>query len=137
MIAADAILTAVRNVVPVDVKVYDAIVTGVPPVRYAVLYIPGGLRMASGMDAVSDAIYLEFQVTTVASSDNASYSAATCRWLANTIRDGLTDLIIVADGWANARIQHVGSQSPAPDEQTPDKKVYATDQFALSTVRVA
>ena len=135
--AADTILAAVRAVVPVDVKVYDSIVTSIPPARYVVLYIPGGLRMATGVDAVSDAVYLEFQTTTVASDGNPSYSAAMCRWLANTVRDGLTDLIITPDGWRPARIQHVGSQSPQPDEQTPEKKVYATDQFAFTTVRVA
>lgn len=134
--AADLVLAALRDAVPSAVKVYDSIIPGVPSERYVVAYIPAGWRTASSVDAASDHVYLEFQTTTVASDNNPAYSAAYCRWLATAVRDALTDLEITADGWGRARIKHEGSQSPRPDETTSDKKVYATDQFSLETVRL-
>lgn len=135
--AADNILVAIRSVVPVNVKVYDAIVTGVPPARYVVLYIPAGLRSMSTVAAISEDISLEFQTTCVASDPDPGRASALCRWLSAAVRDALTDLVVAADGWAPAQIKHEGSQSPRPDEETPDKKVYATDQFSLETVRIS
>ncbi len=80
---------------------------------------------------------MSFQTTTVASDANPGYSAAYCRWVSGAVRDALTDLVITADGWASARIRHEGSQAPQPDETTPDKKVYSTDQFSLQTIRLS
>lgn len=134
--AADQIMAAIRGVVPTGVIVYESIIGGVPPNRYVVAYIPAGWRSPSGIDAVSDHVRLEFQTTCVASDANPSYTTAYCRWLATAVRDALTDLVITADGWGSARIQHEGSQSPRPEEATSDKKVYATDQFSLETVRL-
>lgn len=134
---ADAILTALRGAMPGGVAVYDTLIPGIPPNRYLVLYSSGGLRESYGVDAVSDCVYLSFQVTTVASDPTPAYSAATCRWLQILVRDSLTDLVVNADGHAPGRIRHDGTQSPQPDETTPDKKVYATDQFSLTTVRTA
>lgn len=133
---ADTILALLRAAVPADVKVYDTLVPGVPPSRYVVAYIPAGARSASSITGKSEDIYLSFQTTVVASDANPSYSAAYCRWLQIAVRDALTDVSITADGWARAQIRHEGSQFPQPDEATPDKKVYATDQFSLETVRI-
>jgi hypothetical protein len=134
---ADTILAAVTAAVPGDVRVFDTIVPGVAPARYVMMYIPAGQRSAQAVDGVSDCVSLDFQVTSVASSSDPSYSAAMCRWLAAAVRDALTDLVVTADGVAAGRIVHRGSQGPRPDEATPDKKVFATDQFTLETVRVS
>lgn len=135
--AADNILATIRSAVGPSVGVYDAIVNGVPPPRYVVLYTPSGLRQMTSILAISDSIYLDFQTTCVASDADPTRSSALCRWLSTTVRDALTDLVLPADGWAPGRIKHEGSQSPRPDEETPDKKVYATDQFSLETVRIS
>ena len=132
--AADAILVAARTAVP-GVTVYDAIVPGIAPERYVILYIPDELRRDVGIVAHSDELTATFQATCVASNTNAAYSAAMCRWLTRTIRDTLTDLQITADGMLPAVIRHEGSQSPRPDEDTPDKKVYSTAQFSYQTSR--
>ena len=134
---ADAILAAVRAAVPGDVMVYDSIVPGVAPARYVMMYIPAGARSSYSVDGTSDCVTVDFQVTTVVSSGDPSYTSAMCRWLTGTVIDALTDLTVSADGVAPARIVHRGSQGPRPDEATPDKKVYATDQFTLETVRTS
>jgi hypothetical protein len=134
--AADAVLAALRGALPVDVQVYDGLVPGVPPPLYVVAYIPAGWRQSSDITAVSEDVSLSFQTITVASDTYPAYSAAKCRWLVGAVQEALTDLVITADGWAPALIQHEGSQSPQPDETTPEKKVYATDQFSLRTVRI-
>ena len=133
--AADAILAAARTAVP-GVTVYDAIVPGIAPERYVVLYIPDELRRDIGIIAQSDELTATFQATCVASNTNPAYSAGMCRWLTRTIRDLYTDLQITADGMLPAIIRHQGSQSPRPDEATPDKKVYSTAQFSYQTLRV-
>jgi hypothetical protein len=135
--AADAILAVVRGAVPGDVVVYDSIVPGVAPPRYVMMYIPAGQRSSQSVDGVSDCVSVDFQVTSVASSADPSYAAAMCRWLAGTVRDALTDTFVTGDGLAQARITHRGSQGPRADEATPDKKVFATDQFSLETVRIS
>lgn len=131
--AADAILAAAKAALPTDTIVYDTIVPGVAPARYVVFYIPDELRRDVGIIAQSDELTATFQVTCVASNTNPAYSAAMCRWLTRTIRDLYTDLQITADGMLPATIRHQGSQSPRPDEATPDKKVYSTAQFSYQT----
>lgn len=133
--AADAILAAAKAALPGDIKVFDTIVPGIAPDRYVVLYIPDELRRDIGIVAHSDELTATFQATCVASNANPAYSAAMCRWLTRTIRDLYTDLQISADGILPAVIRHEGSQSPLPDEATPDKKVYSTAQFSYQTSR--
>jgi hypothetical protein len=135
--AADTILATLRAGVPGGVTIYDSMVPGVPTPRYVVLYCPAGWRESSTVTGASEDIHLSFQTTSVASDANPAYSAAYCRWLQSVVRDLLTDLTVTASGWAPAVIRHEGSQYPQPDETTPDKKVYATDQFSLTTVRTA
>ena len=135
--AADVVLATLRAGVPGGATIYDSLVPGVPTARYVVAYIPAGWREASTITGVSEDISLSFQTTSVASDANPVYAAAYCRWLQTAVRDLLTDLVITADGWSPARIRHEGSQHPQPDETTPDKKVYATDQFSLRTVITA
>lgn len=134
--AADAILVAARGGVPADVTVYDAIVPGIATDRYVVLYIPDELRTDVGIVGVSDYLTVTFQATVVASNTNPGYAAAQCRWLSRTVRDLFTDLVITADGMLPARIKHVASQQPRPDEATPDKKVFSTAQFSFESVKV-
>lgn len=134
---ADGILAALRASVPTGVSVYDTIVPGVPSARYVIAYIPPGMRSVGGVDGVADQVTLQFSTTTVASNPDASYSAAECRWLQGTVQNTLVDLIVTADGHAAAQVVHRGCQNPRPDEATPDKKVYATDQFSLQTVRIS
>ena len=135
--AADIILATLRAGVPGGVTIYDSMVPGVPTARYVVLYCPAGWRDSSTITGISEDIHLSCQTTSVASDANPSYAAAYCRWLASTVRDILTDLVITPDQWSRASIRHEGSQYPQPDEATPDKKVYATDQFSLRTVITA
>lgn len=134
---AEAVLATIRAAVPGDVAVYDSLIPGVPPARYVVVYLDNGSRSAVSVDAVSDAVHVSFQTTSVASNSNPAYSAVYCRWLAGAVQNALIDLIITVDGWAPARIIHEGSQQAQPDELTPDKKVFATDQFSLETVRIS
>jgi hypothetical protein len=115
--------------------VYDTIVPGIAPPRYVVFYIPDELRKDVGIAAHSDELTATFQATCVASNTSPGYSAAMCRWLTRTVRDLYTDLQITADGMLPATIRHEGSQTPRPDETTPDKKVYSTAQFSYQTVR--
>jgi hypothetical protein len=135
--AADAILAAVRAAVPADVTVFDSIVPGIAPSRYVMMYIPAGVRSSQSVDAASDCVTVDFQVTSVASGSDPTYAAAMCRWLAGAVRDALTDLYVTVDGLSAARVVHKGSQGPRADEATPDKKVYATDQFSWETVRTS
>jgi hypothetical protein len=134
--AADAILAAAKATLPTDITVYDTIVPGIAPPRYVVFYIPDELRRDVGIVAHSDELTATFQATCVASNSNPVYSAAMCRWLTHTVRDLYTDLQITADGMMPAVIRHEGSQSPRPDEDTPDKKVYSTAQFSYQTSRI-
>lgn len=134
---ADSIVATLQAAVPAGVAVYDAMVPGIPPARYVVCYITSGVRGLSSISPVSDNLSLSFQTTTVASDPNPALSAVYCRWLAILVRDTLTDRIITADGYSPARILHEGSESARPDETTPDKKVYATDQFMLTSVRIS
>ena len=134
--AADAILAAAKAALPTDVAVYDTIVPGIAPPRYVVFYIPDELRRDIGIIGVSDELTATFQATCVASNTSAAYSAGMCRWLTRTVRDLYTDLQITADGMLPATIRHQGSQSPRPDEATPDKKVYSTAQFSYQTARI-
>lgn len=133
---AEAIIAAVQAAVPADVKVYDAIISDVPPPnRYVVLYIPDVLREMTSIDPTSDGLRCSFQATAVASNPYPAYAAAECRWLTMTVANSLVDLVIVPDGMRPARIVQDGSQSPRPDEATPDKKVYATAQFSFRSVQ--
>jgi hypothetical protein len=134
--AADAIIGAAKANLPNDVAVYDTIVPGIAAPRYVVLYIPDELRRDIGIIAQSDELTATFQATCTASNANPAYSAAMCRWLTRAVRDLYTDLQITADGMLPATIRHQGSQSPRPDEATPDKKVYSTAQFSYQTLRV-
>lgn len=134
--AAEAILTIASAALPTDVVVYDTIVPGIAPPKYVVFYIPDELRRDVGIIGVSDELTATFQVTCVASNTSPAYSAAMCRWLTRTIRELYTDRQITADGMLPAVIRHEGSQSPRPDEATPDKKVYSTAQFSYQTARI-
>jgi hypothetical protein len=133
---AEAIVDAVEAAVPAGVAVFDAIIGGVPPARYVVLYIPDVLRQMSSIDPVSDGLSCDFQVTTVASNAIPAYAAAECRWLSMAVNNALVDLVITPTGMSPARIVQEGAQSPRPDEATPDKKVYATAQFSFRSVQV-
>lgn len=137
MNAADTVLAALGGAVPVGTGVYDSIVPGVASAAYVVVSIPPGLRSLSGIDGVSDHVLLRFSTMSVASNTNPAYAAAECRWLQAKVQDALTDLVVVADGWGRSQIKHEGDQNPKPDEATPDKKVYATDQWSLETTRVS
>lgn len=130
---ADSVLAAVVAAVPGDVHVYDTMVDGVPPARYVLLFIPGGLRSMTAIDNQSDHLSLHFDVMTVVASKNGVYAAPQCRALASRVRDALTDHVVTATGWRNAQIKHAGSRPPAPDETTPNKKVFCTDQFELES----
>ena len=134
--AADAILAAAKATLPADITVYDTIVPGIAPPRYVVFYIPDELRRDIGIIAQSDELTATFQATCVASNTSPAYSAAMCRWLTRTVRELYTDLQITADGMLPATIRHQWSQSPRPDEDTPDKKVYSTAQFSYQTARI-
>lgn len=130
--AATLIVQAVRAAMPAGVKVYDAIITDAPPpARYVVLYIPDPLRQITGVAAVSDGLSCSFQATTVASNPVPAYASGECRVLAGKVAAALVDLVITPDGMTRAQIVQDGSQSPRPDEATPDKKVYATAQFSF------
>jgi len=132
---AEAIIQAVEAAVPAGVKVFDSIIGGIPPARYVVLYIPDVLREMTSIDPVSDGLSCSFQATVVASNAVPAYAAAECRWLAAAVNNSLVDLVITPDGMSAARVMQTGSQSPRPDEATPDKKVYATAQFSFRSVQ--
>lgn len=133
---ADVVLAALRAAVPGDVSVYDTIVPGVASAKYVIAYVPPGMWSSHTVNGVSDHVLLQFSTTSVASNANPAYAAAECRWLQMKVQNTLVDLYVVADGVAPAQVTHRGNQNPKPDEATPDKKVYATDQWSLETTRV-
>lgn len=136
---ADALLVELRAAVPSDVAVFDSAVTGIPPMRYVVLFAgPGRLDQGDNVSAVNRDVRLLFQVTSVASRPDTTGSAAPLsRWLAQRVRDRLVGRRLEVDGLACGPIIHTLSNPPVVDEDIKDRPtVYAVDQFDLLADRL-
>jgi hypothetical protein len=121
-----------------DIGVFDVAVPGVPPSRYVVVYCDTGARSASAVDGASRDQTYSIQVTSAASLPNATSSAAPqCRWLAEQVRDALTDWSPQVPGLQLGPLVHRTSRQPVVDESIVDRPlVFAVDQFTVHADRI-
>jgi hypothetical protein len=122
-----------------DIGVFDVAVPGIPPPRYVVVYCDTGARTSSAVDGASRDQAYSIQVTSAASlPDVTSTAAPQCRWLAEKVRDALTDWQPQVDGLLLGPIIHRVSRQPAIDESLIDRPlVFAVDQFAVTADRTS
>jgi hypothetical protein len=140
---ADAVLARLVEVLPSSVGVYDTQVPGIPQAdsdgvgRYVVLYPISGQRSVSGAAGASNDLSVTVQATSVAWFANASDSPAPeCRWVAEQVRDALTDWVPPIDGFGP--VLHTLSRPGASDEKIRDRPaVYAVDQFSVLADRIS
>lgn len=122
-----------------DIGVFDVAVPGIPPPRYVVVYCDSGARSAAAVDGSSRDQTYSIQVTSVASLPNSTSSAGPqCRWLAEKVRDALTDWRPAVAGLLLGPVRHVSERRPAIDESIIDRPlVFAVDQFAVQADRIS
>lgn len=135
MSLADAIVDMVEAAVPAvtvyDGRVPDGSVSGEPPQRYVVVYIPGPRLEADTVAHESTSGTLRWQVTSVAPDRQMT------AWLADTVRDALVDHRPAADGWEPGLIRHTDSHIPRPDEDVQERPVvFAVDRYAVDAERL-
>lgn len=132
---AEAVLEAVRAAVP-GVTVYDAAVPETPAERYLFAALPADGPGELAMDGRPDTLTVDFDVTAVASTVDAAWSA---RWMAGEVRSYLTDPGRRYDqaGYHPAGpVEHIATFPPRRDEQVKERlTVYTVDRYRLRAVR--
>lgn len=125
-----AVLARLTASLPGDVAIYDGSVPGIPAARYVCVYGAIGMRSPDAIDGVSRAQAFDVQVTSVA------VNGAQCRWLAEHVRDAITDWIPTVDGMVTPMFRHEVSRRPTADESVADRHLmFAVDQFSISATR--
>lgn len=130
----EAVLALIEAAVP-GVEVYDALVPEEPPERYAVFWPTDGDRDMGPDDSrvavLSTGELHRWQVSSVAPTRQMA------AWIARRIRDAITDVSPVVEGYSCGPIQHRMSASPDPEEQVLSRRrVLMADTYELLADRI-
>lgn len=127
----NAVLERLTAALPSDVTVYDGTVPGLPTARYVCVYGGIGTRTPDSIDGVSRMQTFDIQVTSVA------VNGPQCRWIAEHVRDAITDFIPLVDGMVASMFRHSVSRRPVPDESVADRHLmFAVDTFSIYLNRI-
>jgi hypothetical protein len=134
MTVPDGVLQLIEAAVP-GVTVYDAGVPEEPPERYAVYWPDDGSR-ALGSQNMRVAVQstgerFTWQVSSVGPDRQMA------AWIAKRIRDTITDVTPVVEGYSCGPIQHQFSVSPDREEQVLSRQsVLMADRYELLAERL-